>query len=83
MGDGATGHAWAKEGGVAETDKYVGFRNHVIATERECVHLRESGCPLSAGIWMSLDINSRKTFRSVPTAPCEIHPLRKYFADFL
>ena len=31
------------------------FRNHFCSVTRECVHLRGNGCPLSAGIWVSLD----------------------------
>ncbi|MFP4482857.1 MAG: endonuclease V [Thermovirgaceae bacterium] len=34
------------------------FRNNSCTVMSECVHLRESGCPLSAGIWVSLDIGS-------------------------
>lgn len=31
------------------------FRNHFCSVTIDCVHLRENGCPLSAGIWVSLD----------------------------
>jgi hypothetical protein len=40
---------------VDETLPLREFRNYTCTVMRECVHLRESGCPLSAGIWVSLD----------------------------
>jgi hypothetical protein len=44
--------------GVQKVDENLArreFRNYTCTVIRECVHLRESGCPLSAGIWVSLD----------------------------
>ena len=44
------------KGGVNKTVKHFRFRDHSNAVERECVHLRESGCKFTAGIWVLIDM---------------------------
>jgi len=53
--NGTTDHACTAKGGVNKTVKHSRFRDHPNAVERECVHLRESGCKFTAGIWVLID----------------------------